>query len=106
MAVTIIIVPGYTNSGPEHWQSIIEKKYKNIIRVEQEDWNNPVNEKWVEGLQSTIKSVSGDIILVGHSCGSITIVQWAEKYRNTNVIAALLVAPADVDAEHAPIEIR
>src|SRR3990167_58533 len=106
MAVTIIIVPGYTNSGPGHWQSIIERKYQNIIRAEQEDWNNPVSEKWVEGLQRTIKSVSGNIVLVGHSCGVITIIQWAQKYQNMNVIGALLVAPADVDSEHAPKEIK
>src|SRR5262249_10325593 len=116
MAITIIMVPGYTNSGSGHWQSIIENKFKNIVRVEQENWNNPVRENWIEGLQNTINLISGDVFLVGHSCGSITIAQWAdkawtnktraEKHRNARIKGALLVAPADVDAENILNEVK
>ncbi len=38
----IIIIPGYTNSGPDHWQSRWEAKLPNTIRVEQDDWHKPV----------------------------------------------------------------
>ncbi|WP_116963760.1 RBBP9/YdeN family alpha/beta hydrolase [Fastidiosibacter lacustris] len=106
MTTTIIIVPGYTNSGPEHWQSIIEKKYKNVVRIEQENWESPVRDKWIDGLQKTIESVSSEMFLVGHSCGAITIAQWAAKYTNSRVTGALLVAPADVESSHAPNEIK
>lgn len=105
MAYTIVIVPGYTNSGPKHWQTVLENKYKNIIRVEQEDWDNPVREKWIQGLDKTINAIDTEIFLVGHSCGSIAIVQWAEIYSSKKIIGSLLVTPADVESPTALKEI-
>lgn len=101
MDTTIVLVPGYTNSGPDHWQSIIERNYSNTVRVQQRDWLVPNRIEWVEELNSTISKVSGNVLLVGHSCGSVTIAQWASVYSSDKVIGALLVAPADVDAPSA-----
>jgi len=105
MSCTIIIVPGYTNSGPEHWQSILEMKYKNIVRVEQADWDNPVREEWIDGLSRAIDAIYGDIFLVGHSCGAVTIAQWAEGHASSKIVGALLVAPADIESPSAPNKI-
>ncbi|WP_237385764.1 alpha/beta hydrolase [Xenorhabdus sp. Sc-CR9] len=30
---TYLIVPGYTNSGPDHWQSHLERKCSRIWRM-------------------------------------------------------------------------
>ncbi len=100
MKTTFLIVPGYTNSGPEHWQSYLERKYQNVLRVQQDNWQSPQRDAWRDRLQETIESVSGDVFLVGHSCGAVAISQWAEKYHNSRVQGALLVAPADVDDPH------
>ncbi|WP_084659895.1 RBBP9/YdeN family alpha/beta hydrolase [Vibrio sonorensis] len=103
---TIILSPGYTNAGPEHWMTFIERKYQNIVRVEQKDWECPKREEWIAGLEHCISSIEGDIVLVGHSCGANVIAQWAEKHDSSRVKAALLVAPADIDAEKAISEIQ
>ncbi|MBN9424378.1 MAG: alpha/beta hydrolase, partial [Candidatus Accumulibacter sp.] len=37
----ILIVPGRGNSGPEHWQSIVEDLLPDTRRVQQDDWDHP-----------------------------------------------------------------
>ncbi|UFT94975.1 RBBP9/YdeN family alpha/beta hydrolase [Pectobacterium carotovorum] len=106
METTYLIVPGYTNSGPEHWQSYMERKYTNVIRVIQDDWNNPCRQTWVERLDQTIKNTTGDIVLIGHSCGAVSVAQWVESYASEKVVYAVMVALADVDAQDALEDIR
>ncbi|MCU6226172.1 RBBP9/YdeN family alpha/beta hydrolase [Morganella morganii] len=106
MKTTYLIVPGYTNSGPEHWQSFMERKYRNVFRVQQGDWNNPSREIWIDSLNQAIAHSAGDIVLLGHSCGAVTAAQWAAQYSCSRVNALILVAPADVDAETAITPIR
>ncbi|WP_434339850.1 RBBP9/YdeN family alpha/beta hydrolase [Motilimonas cestriensis] len=116
---TIVNVPGYTNAGPQHWQTIIENKYRNVVRVQQDNWENPIREQWIMGVNNTVSQIEGNVILVGHSCGAVAIAQWALQYAKTNVyegsnvngskvIGALLVAPADIDADSAikPIQVQ
>lgn len=105
MNTTYILVPGYTNSGPEHWQSFMERKYSNVVRVQQEDWNTP-SSAWVDRLSQVIEETHGDMVLLGHSCGAVAITQWAATHSCSRVRALILVAPADVDAETAIAPIR
>lgn len=37
----ILIVPGYGNSGPEHWQSRWQQRIPSARRVEQKEWAKP-----------------------------------------------------------------
>ncbi len=106
MTTTFLIVPGYTNSGAEHWQSWMERKYHNVVRVAQDDWHNPHRQTWLTRLDDTIRSIQHDIVLVGHSCGAVAVAQWAAAHHRPQVVAAILVAPADVDAELALGAIR
>src|SRR5690606_18116691 len=43
----ILIIPGYTNSGPDHWQSRWQSRLSTARRVEQKEWSKPVREDWV-----------------------------------------------------------
>ena len=43
----IVVVPGYTNSGPDHWQTRWQRKLSTARRVEQDDWDRPVREAWI-----------------------------------------------------------
>ncbi len=99
---TIILLPGYTNSGPEHWQSLWEKEHPNFLRVQQKDWDNPECTLWVDTLEATLQTVKSPVILVGHSCGSLMIIHWANRYHNQLVKGALIVAPADPDSNSFP----
>jgi predicted alpha/beta hydrolase family esterase len=106
MAITIVNVPGYTNAGPAHWQTLLEDKFVNFERVIQQDWLSPVREKWIQGIEETLSKIEGDIILVGHSCGAVAIVQWALACDSSKVKGALLVSPADIDSDSAIVPIQ
>lgn len=105
-AATVLLVPGYTNSGPDHWQTLWQKANLNYQRVQQDSWNKPTAESWIWGVQKAIALLPGPIIIVAHSCGSVATVGWAATHDTQKVAAALLVAPGDVDDPDALLEIR
>jgi predicted alpha/beta hydrolase family esterase len=104
--VRYLNVPGYTNSGPGHWQTYVEDTYEGFSRVVQDDWEAGDRERWVANLDVTVRGIDDEVFLVGHSCGAVTVAQWAASRWDSRVVGALLVAPADVDAEDALPAIR
>lgn len=93
-----LIIPGLSNSGEHHWQTIWETKYPDkFIRVEQKNWSAPDKEEWVKCVNTFITNQQEPLTLVAHSLGCITVVHWAQHYFAEHVKAALLVAPADVE---------
>ncbi len=106
MDTKILTIPGYGGSEEKHWQSIWEKEFDNIERVEQDDWNKPQRDLWVDRLNSTIKN-NEKVILVAHSLACSLISHWALRYHSNTIVGVLLVSPADVDSsEHTPDEVR
>ena len=102
----VLTVPGWENSGPEHWQSLWERADPHRFhRVEQRDWNAPRLEDWVQTLDDAIAAETAPVVLVAHSLGCIAIAQWAARFARP-VAGALLVAPADVERADAPDPIR
>ncbi|QJX47440.1 alpha/beta hydrolase [Hymenobacter taeanensis] len=99
----ILIVPGLGNSGPEHWQTHWEHHY-GYLRVQQHDWDCPIQADWVQTLEDAIAAAGPDVVLVGHSLGCITIAHWAGTTQH-RIKGALLVAPADVDRSDMPPEV-
>lgn len=94
---TFLTVPGYTNSGPDHWQSWWEQAEVSMRRVEQRDWDHPEPAAWAAALEAAVApATAASTILIGHSCGSIAIAHWVARYRRS-VAGAFLVAPSDVD---------
>lgn len=97
--VDIVMVPGWSGSGPDHWQSRWQRNLPNTRRVEQDDWINAQKDQWVGALITTISACQRPTILVGHSLGVMTIAHTAHKLPDGMINGAFLVAPADV--EHA-----
>ncbi len=64
---TFLIVPGYGDSGPEHWQSQWQRQDARFRRVEQRDWFNPVCAEWVANLEDAVEAAGPDCVLVAHS---------------------------------------
>ncbi|HTV70983.1 MAG TPA: alpha/beta hydrolase [Rhizobiaceae bacterium] len=91
----ILIVPGYTNSGPEHWQSRWETKLSTARRVEQEEWSKPVREDWVTRVADAVNEATKPVVIVAHSLGVATVVQAVPLFKN-RVAGAFLVAVPDV----------
>ena len=99
-----LILPGWQNSGPLHWQSLWQEQY-GYQRVEQHDWMRPLRGDWIARLEDVVLSSSAPVVLVAHSLGCQLVAAWAAHSRNTSrVQAALLVAPGDVErAELRPL---
>jgi uncharacterized protein len=96
--VRILTVPGLASSGPKHWQTLWEQKNPRLFsRVEQQNWDLPDCDIWVEKLNIEIRKTDKPTFLVAHSLGCIAVAHWANKSFNTNILGALLVAPADVE---------
>ncbi len=94
----ILIIPGWSGSGPDHWQTRWEAKLPTARRVEQPDWYKPERGLWADNLIAAIRASARPVVLVAHSAGVSTVGHAAEHLREGDVAGAFLVAPA---AEHA-----
>ena len=104
----VLIVPGYTNSGPAHWQTLWERADPvHVRRVEQRDWDNPDPREWTERLLRAIDEArESHIFLVGHSLGAVTIAKIAARITDRRVRGALLVAPCEVEQPETLVALR
>jgi hypothetical protein len=92
------IVPGLGNSGPEHWQTYFERSGDYFKRINQQDWDAPKCEDWIETIDKALSDYDlSTVVLIGHSLGCSTIAHWATKYKR-QIKGALLVAPSDLEA--------
>lgn len=110
MPQTILILPGWQDSGPNHWQSIWLKKYPNAVKIVQKDFMNPEKNEWVKTLNDYIEKYKDtEIILVGHSLACATIAYFSNEYfakTSAKIKGALFVSPSDMDAPNFPKEIK
>ncbi len=96
---TVLILPGWQNSGPDHWQSRWEVLY-GYQRVQQHDWMQPLRGDWMSQLEEAVLAAPGPVVLVAHSLGCVLTAAWAQHSRQTQrVVGALLVAPGDPQRE-------
>lgn len=95
----VLLLPGWQNSGPDHWQSRWEALY-GYRRVDQHDWMTPRRGDWMARLEETILTADEPVVLVAHSLGCILTAAWASHSRHTaRVRAAFLVAPGDAERD-------
>jgi uncharacterized protein len=92
----ILIIPGWTNAGPDHWQSRWAKGLKTARRVEQADWDTPQLSDWVANIVAAINEAARPVILVAHSCGVLAIAHAAAQLPIGRVAGAFLVAAPDL----------
>jgi predicted alpha/beta hydrolase family esterase len=97
----VLIVPGWGDSGPKHWQTLWERANPSYRRVVQRDWQYPVCTEWVETLAREIRGAGRAVVLVAHSLGCIAIAHCAAA-GPLPVRGALLVVPPDVEHPDFP----
>jgi len=96
---TVLLLPGWQNSGPMHWQSRWEAIYGDR-RVDQHDWIRPLRGDWSMRLEEEVLTAPGPVVLVAHSLGCVLVAAWAAHSQQTHrVRAALLVAPGDLERD-------
>jgi len=101
MRAPVLIVPGWGDSGPEHWQSLWESANPDFHRVSQRDWLYPVCAEWVATLEREIRAAGAPVVLVAHSLGCHAIAHCASA-PGLPVRGALLVVPPDVERPDFP----
>ena len=98
-APRILLLPGWQNSGPGHWQTRWESVYGDH-RVEQHEWMRPLRGDWSIRLEEEVLASPGPVVLAAHSLGCILVAAWASHSRNTHKVrGALLVAPGDLERD-------
>lgn len=98
----VLILPGWLDSGPTHWQSRWQAAH-GWRRVEQDDWQWPRRGDWMARLEEVLIEEPAPAVLVAHSLGCLLTAAWAAHTRHARrVAAALLVAPPDVEREDVP----
>ena len=101
MKPPVLVVPGWGDSGPEHWQSLWEAANPDFQRVVQRDWLYPICSEWVETLGAAIRTAGAPAVLVAHSLGCLAIAHCVRS-SGLPVHGALLVAPPDVERPDFP----
>ncbi|WP_285413790.1 alpha/beta fold hydrolase [Variovorax sp. efr-133-TYG-130] len=98
-APRILLLPGWQNSGPGHWQT----RWESVCgdhRVEQHEWMRPLRGDWSIRLEEEVLASPGPVVLAAHSLGCILVAAWASHSRNTHKVrGALLVAPGDLERD-------
>jgi len=102
----VLILPGWLNSGPGHWQTRWEALH-GFERVEQADWEWPRRGDWMARLDEVLLADGRPAWLVAHSLGCHLVAAWAAHSRHTaRVQGALLVAPPDVERADMPPQLH
>jgi len=119
----VLILPGWLNSPPEHWQSRWEAAH-GFERVQQADWTWPRRGDWMARLdEALLEHPAGEpgapgehgepgatrevVVLVAHSLGCHLVAAWSAHSQHTaRVQAALLVAPPDTERPDMPPQLH
>lgn len=102
----VLVLPGWQDSGPSHWQSRWEALH-GYQRVQQDDWLWPRRGDWMARLEEVLLDAPGPAVLVAHSLGCHLVAAWAAHSRHTaHVHAALLVAPPDPERDDMPPQLH
>lgn len=100
--IDMLLVPGWTGSGPDHWQSRWERHFKSARRVDQHDWDTPQLADWVERIVEAVHALRRPGVIVAHSCGVSAVVHAAPRLMPSRLVGAFLVAPVDDDQDIWP----
>jgi len=107
-AATVLVIPGWQNSGPRHWQTIWEGQSPIFLRVQQKDWEFPHREWWLQRISEEVHQAPAPIVFAAHSLGCLAVAHWCQVALEdvSKIKGALLVAPVDVDGKEMPRQIK
>ena len=98
----ILLLPGWLDSAPAHWQSRWERRH-GYRRVTQSDWLWPKRGDWMARLEEVLLEDDRPALLAAHSLGCQLVAAWAAHSQHTaRVQGALLVAPPDTLRDDMP----
>lgn len=95
-AATVVIVPGLRDHVPEHWQTILAASLpgaRSVAPLGREDLQCAAR---IEAIERVVAGIAGEIILVAHSAGVISVAHWALTSLRP-IRGALLAVPPDFE---------
>lgn len=102
----VLILPGWQDSGPGHWQTRWETLHGDR-RVVQDDWWWPRRGDWMARLDEVLLEDDRPALLAAHSLGCLLVAAWAAHSRHgSRVGGALLVAPPDAERDDLPPQVQ
>jgi uncharacterized protein len=105
-APRLLLLPGWQDSDPGHWQSRWEQLH-GAQRVQQDDWWWPRRGDWMARLEDTLLADQRPAVLIAHSMGCQLVAAWAAHSKHVaRVLGALLVAPPDVEQPEMPPQLQ
>ncbi|SAI05822.1 Predicted esterase of the alpha/beta hydrolase fold [Bordetella ansorpii] len=101
MRLQPIIIPGWKDSGPAHWQTLWEQSLPHAVRVRQQSWSDPHPATWHAAVAAAVDAAACPALLIAHSLGCLAVASLPVPL-HSRVAGALLVAPADVERTELP----
>ncbi len=90
----LVLVPGWKNSGAEHWQTMWEEKTPLFSRISMRRWDQRDIYLWIDAINRHLDSCSKPAILIGHSLGALaSACVIAEDH--PEIAGGMFVAPAE-----------
>lgn len=94
-----VIAPGYEDSDAGHWQTLWQADLgEAATRMVVSSWDEPEREDWVAGLDA---AVTPGAVIVAHSLGCLTAVEWLLRHPGV-AAGAFLVAVPDPEGPNFP----
>lgn len=90
----LVLVPGFKDSGPEHWQSLWQAEVPVFSRIAQRRWDDPDIELWIAAIVRHVRDGRRPPVLIGHSLGALASACVAAD-GVVPVAGVVLVAPAE-----------
>ena len=97
---TTLIVPGLNGSDEGHWQRHWLLDDPQARLVDQDNWQCPVLEVWIDRLEVALSKVES-AYLIAHSLGCPLVANMASRPSAAKIRGALMVAPAHLDRVEA-----
>lgn len=92
--IDFVLVPGFKDSGPEHWQTLWQQAVPVFHRITQKRWDNPDIELWIAAIARLLGDKGRPAVLIGHSLGALASACLAAD-GHPRVAGLMLVAPAE-----------
>ena len=93
----ILVLPGLGGGSADHWYQRWAAKLKTMQIVEQDNWDNPTKDSWVDALLASVDKAEKPVFLIGHSLGALTIAHAAAELGTRNVKGAFLAATTSLE---------